>query len=156
MKYNKQLFDHINDQYNQVFSISEFIYDQLIEKTEDLNRFEDGTVITPALLKETGLVKKQYNGIKILGNGKLENKITIQANRFSSSALEKIKEFMEAHGNNPTDDEVAQFLKDNPDVYKAGEGTTVVGQEVIPVDPKGLASEWSETMKGVKANKEWL
>ena len=40
MKYNKQLFDHINDQYNQVFSISEFIYDQLIEKTEDLNRFE--------------------------------------------------------------------------------------------------------------------
>ena len=59
---------------------------------EDLNRFEDGAVITPALLKETGLVKKQYNGIKILGNGKLEKKITIQANRFSSSALEKIKE----------------------------------------------------------------
>ena len=59
---------------------------------EDLNRFEDGIVITPALLKETGLVKKQYNGIKILGNGKLEKKITIQANRFSSSALEKIKE----------------------------------------------------------------
>ena len=58
----------------------------------DLNRFEDGTVITPALLKETGLVKKQYNGIKVLGNGKLEKKITIQANKFSSSALEKIKE----------------------------------------------------------------
>ena len=59
---------------------------------EALNRFEDGTVITPALLKETGLVKKQYNGIKVLGNGKLEKKITIQANKFSSSALEKIKE----------------------------------------------------------------
>ena len=59
---------------------------------EDLNRFEDGAVITPALLKETGLVKKQYNGIKVLGNGKLEKKITIQANKFSSSALEKIKE----------------------------------------------------------------
>ena len=40
MKYNKQLFDHIQAQYNQVFTISEFIYDQLIEKTEDLNRFE--------------------------------------------------------------------------------------------------------------------
>lgn len=40
MKYNKQLFDHISEQYNQVFAISEFIYDQLIEKTEDLNRFE--------------------------------------------------------------------------------------------------------------------
>jgi len=59
---------------------------------EDLNRFENGTVVTPALLKETGLVKKQYNGVKVLGNGKLEKKITIQASRFSSSALEKIKE----------------------------------------------------------------
>ena len=73
-----------------------------------------------------------------------------------ADALEKIKEFMEAHGNNPSDAEVAQFLKDNPDVYKAGEGTVIVGQEVIPVDPKGLAADWSETMKGVKANKEWL
>ena len=59
---------------------------------EDLNRFEDGTVVTPALLKDTGLVKKQYNGIKVLGNGKLEKKLTIQANKFSTSALEKIKE----------------------------------------------------------------
>mgnify|MGYP003511458576 FL=1 len=73
-----------------------------------------------------------------------------------ADALEKIKEFMEAHGNNPSDAEVAQFLKDNPDVYKSGEGTIIVGQEVIPVDPKGLAADWSETMKGVKANKEWL
>ena len=59
---------------------------------EDLNKFEDGTVVTPALLKETGLVKKQYDGIKVLGNGKLEKKLTIQANKFSESALEKIKE----------------------------------------------------------------
>lgn len=58
----------------------------------DLNRFEDGTVVTPVLLKETGLVKKQYDGIKVLGNGKLEKKLTIQANKFSQSALEKIKE----------------------------------------------------------------
>ena len=58
----------------------------------DLNRFEDGTVVTPALLKDTGLVKKQYDGIKVLGNGKLEKKLTIQANKFSTSALEKIKE----------------------------------------------------------------
>ena len=57
----------------------------------DLNRFEDGTVVTPALLKDTGLVKKQYDGIKVLGNGKLEKKLTIQANKFSESALEKIK-----------------------------------------------------------------
>ena len=59
---------------------------------EDLNVFEDGTVVTPALLKDTGLVKNQLDGIKVLGNGKLEKKLTIQANKFSASALEKIKE----------------------------------------------------------------
>ena len=59
---------------------------------EDLNRFEDGTVVTPALLKDTGLVKKQLDGVKVLGNGKLEKKLTVQANKFSASALEKIKE----------------------------------------------------------------
>ena len=58
----------------------------------ELNRFEDGTTVTPALLKDTGLVKKQYDGVKVLGNGKLEKKLTIQANKFSASALEKIKE----------------------------------------------------------------
>ena len=58
----------------------------------DLNVFEDGTVVTPALLKDTGLVKNQLDGIKVLGNGKLEKKLTIQANKFSTSALEKIKE----------------------------------------------------------------
>ena len=58
----------------------------------DLNNFEDGTVVTPALLKETGLVKKQLDGVKVLGNGKLEKKLTIQASKFSASALEKIKE----------------------------------------------------------------
>ena len=57
-----------------------------------LNVFEDGTVVTPALLKEAGIVKNQLDGIKVLGNGKLEKKLTIQANKFSTSALEKIKE----------------------------------------------------------------
>ena len=58
----------------------------------DLNRFEDGTVVTPALLKETGLIKNQLDGIKVLSNGKLEKKLTVQANKFSTTALEKIKE----------------------------------------------------------------
>ena len=57
----------------------------------DLNRFEDGTVVTPALLKDTGLVKKQYEGIKVLGNGTLEKKLTVRANKFSSSAVTKIE-----------------------------------------------------------------
>lgn len=59
---------------------------------EDLNVFDNDTLVTPALLKETGLVKKQLNGIKVLGNGKLEKKLTIQAHKFSTIALEKIKE----------------------------------------------------------------
>ena len=58
----------------------------------DLNVFNDGEVITPELLKEKGIVKKQLAGIKVLGNGTLEKKLTIKANRFSSSALEKIEE----------------------------------------------------------------
>ncbi len=59
---------------------------------ETLNRFEDGTVVNPALLKETGIIKNQLDGVKVLGEGKLEKKLTIQANKFSTSALEKIKE----------------------------------------------------------------
>ena len=56
----------------------------------DLNRFENGTVVTPALLKEVGLVKNQLDGIKVLGNGELEKKLTIQAHKFSKTAIEKI------------------------------------------------------------------
>ena len=59
---------------------------------EALNVFEDGTVVTPALLKDKRIIRKTLDGVKILGNGKLEKKLTIQANKFSDSALEKIKE----------------------------------------------------------------
>ena len=59
---------------------------------EALNVFEDGTVVTPALLKDKRIIRKTLDGVKILGNGKLEKKLTIQANKFSASALEKIKE----------------------------------------------------------------
>lgn len=58
----------------------------------ELNIFENGTVVTPELLKEVGLIKKQLDGIKVLGNGKLEKKLTIKAHRFSESALTKIEE----------------------------------------------------------------
>ena len=57
----------------------------------DLNRFENGTVVSPALLKEVGLVKNQLDGIKVLGNGELTKKLTIQANKFSKTAVEKIE-----------------------------------------------------------------
>ena len=45
--------------------------DYAIVNVEMLNKFEEGTKVTPALLKEVGLVRKEYDGIKILGNGKL-------------------------------------------------------------------------------------
>ena len=57
----------------------------------DLNRFADGTVVTPELLRDCGLLKKQYDGVKVLGNGKLEKKLTIKANKFSRDAIEKIE-----------------------------------------------------------------
>ena len=57
----------------------------------DLNRFEDGTVVNPALLIESGLVKKEYDGIKILGAGELTKKLTVQAHKFSNSAKEAIE-----------------------------------------------------------------
>ena len=57
----------------------------------DLNKFENDTVITPELLKEMGLVKNQLNGIKILGNGTLEKKLTVKANQFSKKAKEEIE-----------------------------------------------------------------
>ena len=57
----------------------------------DLNRFNDGDVITLELLKEKGIIKKELCGLKVLGNGTLEKKLTIRANRFSSSAVTKIE-----------------------------------------------------------------
>ncbi len=57
----------------------------------DLNNFKEGTEITPELLKEMGLVKKQLDGIKVLGNGKLTKKLTVKANKFSKSAKEAIE-----------------------------------------------------------------
>ena len=58
----------------------------------DLNIFNDGDVVTPELLKERGIVKKQLSGIKVLGNGTIDKKLTIKAHRFTQSALVKIEE----------------------------------------------------------------
>ena len=62
-----------------------------IVNVEALNRFEAGTVITPELLIEEGMVKQVKDGIKILGNGNLEKALTVQAQKFTKSALEKIE-----------------------------------------------------------------
>ena len=74
------------------FSNYLFKTEYAVINVSDLNKFDNGTVVTPALLKEKKIIKKQLKGVKVLGNGKLEKKLTIQANKFSTSALEKIKE----------------------------------------------------------------
>lgn len=58
---------------------------------EKLNKFEDGTEVTPALLVESGIVKNEKDGIKILGNGELKKKLTVKANKFSASAKSAIE-----------------------------------------------------------------
>ncbi len=62
-----------------------------IVNLDSLNQFEDGTEVTPELLIETGLVKKELDGIKVLGNGELEKKLTVKVNKFSKSAIAAIE-----------------------------------------------------------------
>ena len=61
-------------------------------KVSDLNRFEDGAVVDAQSLVEIGLLKKTLDGVKILGKGNLERKLTVIANAFSQSAKEKIEQ----------------------------------------------------------------
>lgn len=58
---------------------------------EALNRFEADAVIDLALMKEAGLVKQVKTGVKILGNGEINKKLTVKAAKFSKSAIEKIE-----------------------------------------------------------------
>lgn len=61
-----------------------------IVNVKDLNCFEDGTVVTIDLLREAGLVKKIPAGVKLLGDGDLEKKLTVQVHKCSRQAEEKI------------------------------------------------------------------
>ena len=62
-----------------------------IVSLEQLNRFEENTVVTPELLIEAGIVKNVKDGIKVLSNGEISVKLTVQANKFSQSAIEAIE-----------------------------------------------------------------
>ena len=55
-----------------------------------LNVFEDGSVVDAAALIEKGIIKKEYDGLKVLGNGELSKKVTVKAAAFSASAKDKI------------------------------------------------------------------
>jgi large subunit ribosomal protein L15 len=67
-----------------------------IVNLDALNRFEDGTEVTPELLIETGVISNERAGIKILAKGKVEKKLTVKAHKFSSTA----KAAIEAAGGN--------------------------------------------------------
>ena len=58
---------------------------------EDLERFENGTEVTPEVLKETGVISKVLDGVKVLGRGELSKSLTVKAVKFSESAKEKIE-----------------------------------------------------------------
>lgn len=56
-----------------------------------LDMFKDGTVVDTELLKASGLIKKELDGVKILGNGELTKNLTVKAAAFSAAAKEKIE-----------------------------------------------------------------
>ena len=73
------------------FSNAKFKTTYAVINLSDLNKFENDAVITPELLKEMGLIKNQLDGIKVLGNGILEKKLTVKAHKFSDVAKEQIE-----------------------------------------------------------------
>jgi large subunit ribosomal protein L15 len=73
------------------FSNANFKIEYATLNVEDLNRFEDGTVVSPELLKEIGMIKNQLDGIKVLGNGTLSKKLTVRAHKFSKTAQKIIE-----------------------------------------------------------------
>lgn len=94
------------------FSNSLFKKEYAIINLDDLNRFEDGTVVTPELLLEVGFFKKLLSGVKVLGMGTLEKKVSVKAQKVSKSAqaaieanggsveIIEVKTFADVAGNN--------------------------------------------------------
>ena len=64
--------------------------DYAVINVEDLNCFEAGSVVDTAALKAKGLINKEYEGVKVLGDGELNVALTVKAKKFSKSASEKI------------------------------------------------------------------
>ena len=62
-----------------------------IVNVEDLNKFEAGTVVTQEVLEEAGIVKQVKDGIKVLGQGTINIAVTVKADKFSKTAVEKIE-----------------------------------------------------------------
>ncbi len=73
------------------FTNARFKKEFAIINVSDLNKFEDGSVVTLELLKEMGLIKKELSGLKVLGNGDFDKKITVKVSKISETAREKIE-----------------------------------------------------------------
>ena len=73
------------------FSNAQFKIKYAVINVCDLNKFDDGAVVTPEILHEAGLLKNQLDGVKVLGNGTLEKKLTVKAHRFSDVAYAEIE-----------------------------------------------------------------
>lgn len=72
--------------FNNIFAIN-----YATVNVSDLEKFEDGTIITMKLLKKEGIVRKELAGLKVLGNGDLTKKLTVEAKKFSEIAKQKIE-----------------------------------------------------------------
>ena len=68
-----------------------FAVNYAIVNVADLNKFDDGSVIDLAVLLEKKIVRKELDGLKVLGNGELTKKLTVKATVFSATAKEKIE-----------------------------------------------------------------
>ena len=71
--------------FNNIFALK---YAEI--NVSDLNKFEDGAVVDAAALKEAGIIKKTLDGLKVLGNGSVEKKVTVKAAKFTEAAKQKI------------------------------------------------------------------
>ena len=72
------------------FTNARFKKEYAIVNIKDLNGFEDGTEVNPAVLKRSGIIKKFLDGVKILGDGELNRQLIVKAHKFSKSAQQKI------------------------------------------------------------------
>ncbi len=63
----------------------------VIVNVQDIEKFENGTLVDAQKLLEAGVIKKTLSGVKVLGNGEIKKPITVAAHKFSKSAVEKIK-----------------------------------------------------------------
>jgi large subunit ribosomal protein L15 len=73
------------------FSNYEFKTKYAVINVEDLNVFEENVEVTPEILKDTGILKNQFDGVKILGNGTLNKKLIVKAHKFTATAKQKIE-----------------------------------------------------------------